>query len=55
MSSSRMLYAGARNDQFPAMLGHLNVKTLTPVPSLLFLVSNFCLFVNGAKCNVKFK
>lgn len=37
MSSSRMLYAGARNDQFPAMLGHLNMKTLTPVPSLLFL------------------
>ncbi|ERL96163.1 Y+L amino acid transporter 2-like [Dendroctonus ponderosae] len=37
MSSSRMLYAGARNDQFPVMLAHLNVKTLTPVPSLLFL------------------
>ncbi|XP_050295873.1 Y+L amino acid transporter 2 [Anthonomus grandis grandis] len=37
MSSSRMLYAGARNDQFPAMLGHLNVKTLTPVPSLFLL------------------
>ncbi|CAG9766074.1 unnamed protein product [Ceutorhynchus assimilis] len=37
MSSSRMLYAGARNDQFPIMLGHLNVKTLTPVPSLFFL------------------
>ncbi|XP_066255041.1 Y+L amino acid transporter 2 isoform X2 [Euwallacea similis] len=37
MSSSRVLYAGARNDHFPVMLAHLNVKTLTPVPSLVFL------------------
>ncbi|XP_066143386.1 Y+L amino acid transporter 2 [Euwallacea fornicatus] len=37
MSSSRVLYAGARNDHFPVMLAHLNVKTLTPVPSLIFL------------------
>ncbi|XP_060526412.1 Y+L amino acid transporter 2 [Cylas formicarius] len=37
MTSSRMLYVGARNGHFPAMLSHLNVWTLTPVPSLAFL------------------
>ncbi|XP_018323198.1 Y+L amino acid transporter 2 [Agrilus planipennis] len=37
MTSSRMLFVGARNGHFPAMLAHLNLKTLSPVPSLLFL------------------
>ncbi|XP_030767413.1 Y+L amino acid transporter 2 [Sitophilus oryzae] len=37
MSSSRMLYVGARNGQFPAMLSHLNMKKLTPMSSILFL------------------
>lgn len=39
MTSSRMLYAGARTGHFPLMLGHLNLKRLTPIPSLVFLVS----------------
>jgi L-type amino acid transporter 5 len=39
MTSSRMLYVGARNGHFPAMLSHLNVNKLTPMPSLVFLVS----------------
>lgn len=43
MTSSRMLYVGARSGHFPAFLGHLNVHTLTPVPSLVFLVSTFWL------------
>jgi L-type amino acid transporter 5 len=37
MTSSRMLYVGARNGHFPAMLSHLNVNKLTPMPSLVFL------------------
>ncbi|CAH1980750.1 unnamed protein product [Acanthoscelides obtectus] len=37
MTSSRMLYVGARNGHFPAMLGHLNLNNLTPLPSLVFL------------------
>lgn len=39
MTSSRMLYVGARNGHFPAMLSHLNVNKMTPMPSLVFLVS----------------
>lgn len=44
MASSRMLYVGARNGHFPAFLSHLNIKKFTPVPSLIFLVSEraFC-------------
>lgn len=40
MTSSRMLYAGARTGHFPLMLGHLNLKRLTPIPSLVFLVND---------------
>lgn len=39
MASSRMLYVGARNGQFPEFLSHLSMDRLTPTPSLFFLVS----------------
>lgn len=38
MASSRMCFVGARNGHMPALLSHINVKTFTPVPSLVFLV-----------------
>lgn len=43
MTSSRMLFVGARNGHFPIMLSHINVNHFTPAPSLVFLVclSNF--------------
>ncbi|KAF2903860.1 hypothetical protein ILUMI_02319 [Ignelater luminosus] len=37
MASSRMLFVGARNGHFPAMLSHLNINRFTPVASLVFL------------------
>lgn len=38
MTSSRMLYVGARNGHFPTMLSHLNIQKCSPMPSLVFLV-----------------
>ncbi|CAG9815729.1 unnamed protein product [Phaedon cochleariae] len=37
MTSSRMLYVGARNGHFPELLAHLSLNTMTPIPSLTFL------------------
>ncbi|XP_063989482.1 large neutral amino acids transporter small subunit 1 [Diachasmimorpha longicaudata] len=37
MTSSRMCFVGARNGHFPAMLSHLNIRSLTPTPALVFL------------------
>lgn len=47
MTSSRMLFVGARNGHFPEALAHINVTKFTPVPSLFFLcvLSLFMLFV----------
>ncbi|XP_063909553.1 Y+L amino acid transporter 2 [Zophobas morio] len=48
MTSSRMLYVGARNGHFPTFLSHLNIKKFTPMPSLVFLniLSLFMLCTN---------
>lgn len=48
MTSSRMLFVGARNNHFPTFLAHLDVKHLTPLPSLVFLV-RFSLLTNKFK------
>lgn len=39
MASSRMCFVGARNGHMPSVLSLINVKSYTPVPSLVFLVS----------------
>ena len=44
MTSSRMCFAGARNGHMPELLAHINVKCMSPMPSLMFLVSFKLLF-----------
>ncbi|KAJ2954672.1 hypothetical protein O0L34_g2968 [Tuta absoluta] len=38
MASSRMCFAGARNGHMPELLAHINMKCMSPMPSLVFLM-----------------
>ncbi|KAG6442826.1 hypothetical protein O3G_MSEX002543 [Manduca sexta] len=38
MTSSRICFAGARNGHMPELLAHINIKCMSPMPSLVFLM-----------------
>lgn len=46
MASSRMCFVGARNGHMPSVLSLINVKSYTPVPSLVFLVNQLSDYQN---------
>lgn len=41
ITSPRTLYVAARENQFPEVLSYVNAKRLTPIPCIIFTVTNF--------------